>query len=231
MSSSDFWHYDDERTIGWWHFKWDSQESKKELLKNLREFGSSYVDIVEKYKILVPFHEIDINDVLNHSKFNLNRFYYKEKTKELIYPSVLFKGKGKEICKELVSNIDVSSSEPVYIWNRFFHDEINLPYIYIQICNDVFFEHLQNDKTWRSDDLKLKNKGIDNSNLAYLNTPRLNSFFRDLKELCINYGAKFSFESYGFDEWVSEDGIFIDREIVYYEDIVDILEDKYKIVT
>lgn len=78
----------------------------------------------------------------------------------------------------------------------------------------------------------IKKYGVNNSELAYLNTPRFNSFFRDFKKLCLSYGGEFSYEIeiYETEDLVSPDGILINNEIIYYEDIVDMLDEKYRIV-
>lgn len=79
--------------------------------------------------------------------------------------------------------------------------------------------------------LKLSNskfeEHVDNSELALLNTPRFNSFIRDFKDIAIKAGVSWYFESE--HEEVTEQGILLDGELIYYEDIEDLLEDKYKI--
>ncbi|MFT6336058.1 MAG: hypothetical protein ACJATI_002813 [Halioglobus sp.] len=68
---------------------------------------------------------------------------------------------------------------------------------------------------------------VDNSELALLNTPRFNSFLRDLMSLCEKFNINLQFESEHPN--VIKEGILLDGELIYYEDIEDLLEDKYKI--
>ncbi len=98
------------------------------------------------------------------------------------------------------------------------------------IDNDIFNLWIDNKKTKRDPNIGGKGFWVDNSELAYLNTPRLNSFLRDLKKLCFDYGAnKFEFENLGLNDF-SEDGVLFDGEVIYYEDTVGLLMPHQKIV-
>jgi len=66
--------------------------------------------------------------------------------------------------------------------------------------------------------------------LAYLNTPRLNNYLRELKKLCAEFKMNvFEFEDLGLNDF-SENGVLLDNELVYYEDIADILLAKHQIL-
>lgn len=115
-------------------------------------------------------------------------------------------------------------------------------YFSLGVCfwNDCFYPYLfsNNAKQYAlvnyDNRLDLKNKIIDNSNLAWLNTPRVNSFIKSFKKLCEEYGGVFMLDT-GYKQseiepkLVNEAGILLGNEIIYYEDIVNLLEDKYKI--
>lgn len=97
--------------------------------------------------------------------------------------------------------------------------------------NDLFNFWIDNNKTKRDPEIGGKGCWVDNSDLAYLNTPRLNSFLRDLKKLCFEYGAtEFEFENLGLNDFC-EDGVMFNGEVIYYEDIVDLLEPHHRIVS
>lgn len=225
-------YWDHDKYKCWWNFNWSNQRSKEHLLKFFKDFVFEYIKLTKKYKILIPIYNIKLNNFTN-----LNQLYNDDQSGNFFYKCLLFTY-NEDMHIELkevndVNKYDANSiREPLYIWNRMFSDSENLPYIYINISSDVFFPNLNNHKTWNSENESIKKNGIDNSELAYLNTPRFNSFFRDFKKLCISYGAEFSYEInvYDTEDLVSPDGIFLDEEIIYYEDIVDILDEKYRIV-
>ncbi len=103
----------------------------------------------KKYRLLLPLEDLDTERIINQPDFNINRLYYNSNSEKLIYPSILFKNNNGIISKELISSLTnyEFGEEPIHIWNRFFHNESNLPYIYMYICNDIFFAHLNNYKT------------------------------------------------------------------------------------
>lgn len=82
----------------------------------------------------------------------------------------------------------------------------------IRIYSEFWFQ-----KTFYKSNYDYKN-GFDNSFLAYHNTPRLNSFLRDLKELWID---KYEWDFLLFEEWhdTTNNGILLDNQIIYQEDI------------
>ncbi|KPH14715.1 hypothetical protein [Chryseobacterium sp. ERMR1:04] len=92
-------------------------------------------------------------------------------------------------------------------------------HFFITFCSDAFFDELSNDNS---------NVIIDNSETAYLNTPRFNSFLRDFIILCFEYGATdLEFDDLEYEN-ISEQGILFGNEIVYYEDIYDLLPEEHK---
>lgn len=95
----------------------------------------------------------------------------------------------------------------------------------ISILSNIFYPYLE---TAFMKDSSLKDIVIDNREIAYLNAPRFNSFLRDLKNLFHNkYGWEFNFEADKYTierlKYLSEDGIMIDGEIIYQEDLGQVL--------
>ena len=99
-------------------------------------------------------------------------------------------------------------------------------YFSIEIYSDIWFETVsRNRRLWDKsygepyldyDDEEHEEPSLDNRYIAYRNTPRLNSFLRDLKTLFVDkYGW-----SYDSDyEDIRKDGIPLDGKIIYQEDI------------
>lgn len=81
----------------------------------------------------------------------------------------------------------------------------------LSIYSEFWFERAfyGSGKNWKN--------GIDNKVNSKLNTPRLNSFLRDLKQLWIK---KYNWELGDFEGWYksNENGILIDNRIIYVED-------------
>lgn len=251
---SDYWYYHEEGDKVWWFFE-DFERNN-----NSFEFYKKYYLLTKKYRILNPLIGYSINNldtfkgmseyinefVEKDEKFWLGYFYFSKKINEYsIYPSTLFVKTSSEISKKNIIDVNKLNDFDKLKDKNFNHDEVvyiaergnkidsqSINDIHIYIKNDVFFSFLYNRKTCQSYNELIKKNGVDNSCLAYLNTPRFNSFFRDFKKLCLSYGAKFSCEIsvYETQDLVSPDGIFINGEIIYYEEIVDLLDEKYRIV-
>ncbi len=219
---------------------WDNKESRFFLENNNKEFLFSYILLSYKYGILLP-NNLQLNDNLteniydlldnektifpdNWINFSFNKLY--SYTNGLLYQSILFVNDNNELKPEKIVNADLlityqdiilNNNDSVYaepVKILFFRN-----YFSITFGNDAFFEKLNNKKTTGI---------VDNSETAYLNTPRFNSFLRDFIILCFEYGATdFNFEWLG-DENISEKGILFGDEVVYYEDIYDLLPEEHK---
>lgn len=98
----------------------------------------------------------------------------------------------------------------------------------IEIFSDFWFETIsRNRKLWNKnygkpyldyDDEEHEEPSLDNRYIAYRNTPRLNSFLRDLKILFVGkYG--WSYDSDYEDNDIRRNGIPLDGKIIYQEDI------------
>jgi hypothetical protein len=124
---------------------------------------------------------------------------------------------------------------PVRIHNVMKKDYYGLSII---IGSDCFYPELHPDNEKVSmierQTNQSKDEKVDNSELSYLNTPRFNSFLRDLFVLCEKFGGEVTFENFLESDpqkpfYVIAKGILIDGEVLYYEDVEDILEQAYKI--
>lgn len=241
--TSRYWYYNDEEDKVWWffnNFKIDSFFS---------EFYEKYYLLTKKYQILNTIKDYRSNDFFLDRKINNLSCFYNLNNSGLIFPTSLFTQVNYTIEKKNIIDVnklltleDVKNSskylqyyfdEPIRIVEFGKKDnDMCINNIHIFIRNDVFFSSLFNTRTYSSEDVNVELNGINNSELAYLNTPRFNSFFRDFKKLCISYGAEFSYEIeiYETEDLVSPEGIFLDKEIIYYEDIVEMLDEQYQIV-
>lgn len=220
--------------------RWDTEKAKQYLEVNGTDFIYRYVLLANKYGILLP-HHIKMSDhikedVLNliktdktiYSKdwinFRINNLYIYGK--ELLYNSYIYTQRNSIIKLEEIVNADLLITYQDVIFNNnnsIYAEPVKITffknYFYITFCSDAFFDELSNDN---SDVI------IDNSETAYLNTPRFNSFLRDFIILCFEYGATdLEFDDLKYEN-ISEQGILFGNEIVYYEDIYDLLPEEHK---
>ncbi len=82
--------------------------------------------------------------------------------------------------------------------------------------SNIWFDEVDSENIIAYSENKEENE--DNIELALLNTPRLNSFFREIKQVTEKLGGKWSLET-NYPDKVTEDGILIDGRIIYQEDI------------
>lgn len=235
---SEYWKHMDF-DVSAYTIMWNTTESKIFLEEKTLDFIYVYILLTYKYGILLPNNiqlnnnlTVNISYLIENEKtifpndwinFSFNKLY--SYSNGLLYKSVLFVSKNDELISRQIVNTDLlmtyedffkesdnAYAEPVTI--LFFKN-----YFYITFNSDAFFEKLNNRKT---------NGEIDNSETAYLNTPRFNSFLRDFIILCFQYGATdFEFEKLGYEN-ISEKGVLFGNEIVYYEDIYDLLPEEHK---
>jgi hypothetical protein len=223
-NSARFWSDFEGELSVYYHFMWDSADMSAGTLSFIRD----YVMIAEKYKIAVPINalnSLDIKPVTLYSLYQVGVNYY--------YPTYLFINSNDAIAQGIISidpllSIENSSDKlnshgsiPVRIELLLRENKLKL---LCYLDNDIFNLELDNKKCKNIDFF------VDNSELAYLNTPRLNSFLRDLKKLCFAYGATgFEFENLGLNDFC-EDGVMFNGEVIYYEDVVDLLLPEHRIV-
>lgn len=224
--------FEGEKSV-YFHFIWNNVESIDYLKSQGQEFIKQYIIIAEKYKIAVPINDVDYFN-LNYETFSS---LYKERN-GYCYPTELFINETDNpynlisinpiiTLKEDKANFLSNYSPPfrIELFNK--GSEIKL---LCYLDNDIFNFWLDNKKT--KSDPKIGGKGcwIDNSDLAFLNTPRLNSYLRDIKKLCLRFKMDdFEFENLGLEDF-SQEGVLFKNEIIYYEDIVEMLDEQYQIV-
>ncbi|TDW52803.1 hypothetical protein EV144_1011496 [Flavobacterium sp. 270] len=239
-NSSDYWcDFEAEHSV-YGFLRWEKQESIDFFLKSKISFAWDYIRLSNRFGIATSTKHFE-----NISDFESKFLIYKNMFDDIryhnpllfihtyndswVFPSILFINNEQQ--PEQIVSID-----PIL---RF--EELNSRYtcapikvvldigtkgiqLYYYLDNDIFNLRLENKKCYEFE------YPIDNSDLAYLNTPRLNSFLRDLKKLCFEYGADdFKFENLGLEDF-SENGVLFNGEVLYYENIVEILEPHQKIV-
>jgi hypothetical protein len=250
VSNSSYYWSDFEGELCIYGFiRWKEAKSLKLFYNDIVQFAWDYIILSQKFGIAMSVRSFEnihhfeseyrtyknkFNDVRNHNPLLflhlLNNVW--------MFPSLLFtdleKQPDKVICINPILKIEEiegecishSSSMPIKVGLDIGSKGIQL---YYYLDNDLFNLFIDNKKTKRDPNIGGKGFWVDNSELAYLNTPRLNSFLRDLKKLCFQYGAtEFEFENLGLKDF-SENGILFDNEIVYYEDIYDMLPSKHQI--
>jgi hypothetical protein len=244
--------------------KWQGLEDNKSLSDKLLSFLSEYLKLTEKYQILIPVLDVSQYDIVILQKKlqqDLDLVYPSNNKDEWIslsflyfyrnlflYPSLLFVKIDNHIFSKKIYDIKFltsinnfeennisASGMPIRI--RFYKNRINEASIVLDFCTDLFFPKLnfgnKKVKKWTENE-EIKNNGIDNSELAYLNTTRLNSFLRDLKNMCFEFGSssvEFNDPESNYPNHTkcfSENGVLFDDEIIYYEDIYDLLPEEYR---
>lgn len=237
-NTSEYWKEMDY-DVSAFNISWNTKESQMFLEHKTSDFICSYILLTYKYGILLP-HNIteltNLKQVINEinvesesidssiwKKFN----YLYSYNNNLLYHSLLFvqKGRYEKIFAEKIVNADLLLTyEDILNMNDNFYAEpatiiFFKNYFFLTFNADAFFDELSNDN---ADIL------IDNSETAYLNTPRFNSFLRDFIILCFEYGATdVKFEKLHYEN-ITEQGILFRNEIVYYEDIYDLLPEEHK---
>lgn len=226
--SSNYWVDFEGDSSVYYHIKWNSKAAIEYFNKTYQEFIQRYIQLTNKFRLAITLNK-ESNSALD--EILLSNFYLKDNN--YIYPSELFLDSNSEKADLLISidpkltliesNKRESShgSIPLRVELLVRESEIK---ILCYIDNDIFNLSLDNKKCAPFE------YPIDNSDLAYLNTPRLNSFLRDLKKLCFEFGASdFEFEDLGLYDFC-EDGVKFGEEVVYYEDIVEMLKPHQRIV-
>lgn len=237
-NSSDYWiDFEGELSIyGFIH--WKGEELTHMFWDKKIQFGWEYYYLSKKYGLACSVYPYDnIRDYEQMFTSYKNKFEDKREHNPILFmhvykqmwaiPSYLFINLNEKP-KRIVSANPIIELENLKYRHPNWPVKIALDIgfktttIYYYIDNDLFNLGLENKKC------REFKYPIDNSDLAYLNTPRLNSFIRDLKKLCFKYGATdFEFENLGLIDF-TENGVLLDGEIIYYEDIYDILPDEHR---
>ncbi|MBF7093175.1 hypothetical protein IUY40_16710 [Flavobacterium sp. ALJ2] len=244
-NSSEYWIDFEAELSTYYHYKWLGKRSVNAFNISELDFIKKYVLLTYKYGFVTPINYSEENLLMEFENYKLKNesngifgsnlmFYIYKYGNDLVYSSKLFTDLSDKEYKIVVQinpitelkDIGITSigygSIPLRIEMIKKTEEIE---VVCYLDNDIFNLWIDNKKTKCEFE-----KPVDNSELAYLNTPRLNSFLRDLKKLCFDFGANdFEFENLGLQDF-SENGVLFDGEVIYYEDIVEILEPHQKIV-
>ena len=245
--SSKYWLDWDYDTINY-HISWDKNQVGF-LLKNQVDFLLKYTLLTFKYGIcVIPFENINVVELrgeiertVSFKKFSTNTwiplcFNALYEKYNYIKPSYLFLGEKKELFnivnlpllltfEEVLNKRNNESDYGYPVGIEFFQDSLS-----INFTSNALLPILYGQKTgWET-------RYIDNSDLAYLNGTRFNSFLRDLKILCFQYGATKLKHREDYLDYIipnplkinSEEGILFGDEVLYYEDIYEILPKRYK---
>lgn len=222
-----------------------NSSSKKILNENIASFLHDYILITLKYGILIPIRlisnsisniNIEIERILKmqenvNMEFCFNQLYLLND--DCIYSCLLYTQRDDGIIKiENIVNTDLlytytdilkgkdayGEAVKIYFLNNEFH---------IFNASDALLFSLFNTKT--------NFDTIDNSDTAYLNTTRYNSFLRDFLLLCYKYGAtEVLYDNFDDSrsnngiEHYSKKGILCNNEIIYYENVYDLIPVKYR---
>lgn len=170
------------------------------------------------------------NPFFQSNSFSLNRLFYSiEKGWKDIFLNKLYSYNDKNLieCDYIVDveylNALKQKQLPQYVESPI---SINhLQDISVWLRSDFLFSNipLYNRKISNLNRDAINNYKTDNYELALLNAPRFNSFLRDFRELCVDFGASCSFDIFREDKQLCDQGIVIDSELLFLEDISDIL--------
>lgn len=229
--------------------RWKGAESLELFFNKIVCFAWDYIFLSKKFGIAMPVKSFEnIHHFVREYQIYKNKFddvkyhnpllFIHSLNDVWVFPSILFteieKQPEKIVCIEPILKLEEvkgkyisnSSSMPIKVGLDIGAREVQLFYY---LDNDLFNLWIDNKKTKRDPNIGGRGLWVDNSELAYLNAPRLNSFLRDLKKLCFEYGAtEFEFENLGLQDF-SENGVLFDNEIVYYEDIYEILAPQHRL--
>lgn len=206
------------------------------LKDNIKSFIDKYLLITLKYGINLP-------SLVNQCN-NLDIKYLKEqyfKSDKILTSLLLKKSYSDNLNENITTSYIFFKDEKndikgmIYKELEFFikianNDELSLKNYYIGLQTNTFFTELEE---YNEDGNIIY---IDNSELSYLNTTRLNSYIRDLTLLMFEFGAdEFDFsDEYqiynekGISELYDDIYLKIKGEIVFYEDIYDLLPEEHQ---
>lgn len=252
--SQNYWKND---LFGVWGFYW-SEKSMFRILENKLTFIEKYIKICIKYGINIPIDFCDGNDLdgvkdlffyrLNKTLikdkewYMLFKLYNKGNMSYPIFPCLLYIKNDKSIYSDNYIGVEELTiynqeniikkdfSELIKIWAYINEDDTN-PTITFYLNTNAFFSEFESYSYSQG-----KIIPIDNSDLAFLNTTRFNSFMRDLTILFFEFGAKeFAFDDLiqeyddkGNSKYFKDIFLLVKGEVLFYEDIHDLLPEEHK---
>lgn len=228
-----------------WYFYWDAKDAVEYLNIYKETFYRKYIELTKKWGILIPTleffkQELNIQDVasvaLNKGDqggmarwLRLSSMYILESKNVIAYPTLMFiKDSGGEIKSRVLVDVnrmlevnyidDQGLDELVKIWVSV---NDSAACIYVILRSNAFYSSVWN---------KNARNYVDNYELALLNTPRFNSFLRDLKNLCFEFKATNSkFDNCLLEHEQNQNGILLQNEIIFYEDVAGMIPNDFRI--
>lgn len=233
-----YWNYHEMAAWGYYF------EDVTKVFNNEQEFLTKYILLTFKYGINIPQiitqHELDLDEYIMFLRKQMPKekyirwgsliglMYFSKEVNTRIYNCFMYV-KNKQ--DETTSYIHKDPSYP-QLFQLFGSKNDNLYSFYLELNSDAFFSKLENSK------IKNPFSGIivDNSDLAYLNTPRLNSFIRDLSNLMVEFGAsKMEFSNLNEDcsiqesKFYKDNYLLIENEVIFFEDISELYPDNLRL--
>lgn len=252
--SQNYWKND---LFGVWGFYW-SETSMFKILENKLVFIEKYIKICIKYGINIPIDFCDGNDLdsikdlffyrlnktLNKDNewYMLFKLYNNGNMPHPIFPCLLYIKNDKSILSNNYIGVEKLTtynqenitkkdfSELIKIWTYINVDNTN-PTITFYLNTNAFFSEFESYSHSQG-----KTILIDNSDLAYLNTTRFNSFIRDLTILFFEFGTKEfacddliqEYDEKGNSKHFRDIFLLVKDEVLFYEDIYDLLPEEHK---
>jgi len=234
-----------------WGFYW-SLESRRLLLDRKHDFLKTYIKVCVKYGICVPVDYLSgktVDQIMascleriddERDWYILNNLYLKPGYKTPLFPCMMYKKDDDAIHGDFYVNVSPLSNfdnEEEQKLNPYINDFCKVwsfrktdnseQSILFYLETDAFFNELSNHSL--VDD-------IDNSDLAYYNTPRLNSFIRDVSILFFEYGAQSMaidnlcefVENGRKSRYLLNNFLLVGGELIFYEDIYSLLPDVFR---
>jgi len=249
-----------EDQIIWWNMKFDCKiDMMDDILENI---SSKVMDVCDRYQILVPFDtESKRGKLLSRNNFKkldkknwisekrglkqlqgsnfpfFTKLFYFDKKGELQFEHIMsigyyFQGYENEFrcykyadIKSIPQKVRISAQDtPLYVYYSIREDK--------DLCS-IEFSLCTNSEIWFTHNI-YANKS--NEFLSYRNTPRLNSFLRELKNVTINCNGLWScvveprinkiingttIEGFNFLKTFGDCAIPLNGEIIYQEDVDD----------
>lgn len=230
-----------------WGYLW-TNETKAFILNHRQKFLTKYISLCVKFGINVPVSILSgmtteelAKTVLKSEMYNdwyfIHKLYLHDNPKKLSFPDFLFYSFEGKVIHGYFSGINPivefseESSEgnsPNKIWS--FSNEKNKSILFY-LDTDAFFSEISNRLT-SFDHISF----YDNSLFSYLNTTRLNSYIRDLTYLMFEFGAtELLFDNAiemlregEVSEYIQDIYLKVSGEVLFYEDIYDLLPEEHK---
>ncbi len=221
---------------------WTSQAAKDFLQENQAQFIHKYVLLTKKYGILMPVNinmeqdiELQVKNLVeldtieypdNWIKFCYNKLNNNLQLKKLTYSFYLFVKRGDKVQLEHLVN-----SELLFSLDKVLADGGSYAHPFVMdFSQDHFFMYYESNAFFYYLGYDTDGYRIDNSEFAYLNATRFNSFLRDFYYLCFEYGATdLKYGDYeGDNPRFSVYGVIFNNEVIYYEDVFEMLPQEHR---